>query len=243
MKKQLLILATITTIVFTSCSKEKIEAPQTNQPEEFATATQRTEAGSKGDLTKGLLGLYEFNGNLIEKTGNLFTGSPNGTVSYTADRKGLRGRAVKFNGALDISLGNIPHSINMSVAAWVKYDNETAPLSQFICSQSDGPRFSQLASQYYVWNSPFGNPNVASGTINNQWHFLVATIDGVTLRFYVDGNLVGSVASPDVENLKYAIYMLGYGNTTADRWRGAIDDLRFYSRTLSDTEVKALFNL
>ena len=37
MKKQLLIFATITTIVFTSCSKEKIEAPQTNQPEEIAS--------------------------------------------------------------------------------------------------------------------------------------------------------------------------------------------------------------
>lgn len=240
MKKQFLIFATITTIVFTSCSKEKIEAPQTNQPEEIATATQRTE---KGDLSKGLLGLYEFNGNLVEKTGKLYTGSPNGTVSYTADRKGLRGRAVKFNGALDISVGYIPHSVNMSVAAWVKYDNENAPFSQFICSQSDGPRFAQLADQYYVWNSPFGNPNLTSGTINNQWHFLTATIDGVNLRMYVDGMFVGSVASPDVENLTTAIYMLGYGNTTADRWRGAIDDLRFYSRTLSDSEVKALFNL
>lgn len=242
MKKQFLIFAAITTTVFTSCSKEKIEAPQTNLAEEFATAAQRPDAAPI-DLKKGLLGLYEFNGNLVEKTGNLSTGSPNGTVSYTTDRKGARGRAVKFNGSLDISLGNIPHSIKMSVTAWVKFDSANAPYSQFIGSQSDGPRFAQVADQYYVYNNPNGNPNVASGPIKNQWHFLVATIDGVTLRFYIDGNLVGSVVSPDVENLTTAIYILGYGNTMADRWHGALDDLRFYDRTISASEVQALFNL
>jgi hypothetical protein len=244
MKKQLFVLATITAIVFTSCSKEKIETPQTNQPEEIAGAR----GGGGGivapiDLKKGLLGLYEFNGNLIEATGKLMTGSPNGSVFYTNDRKGMRGRAVKFNGSLDISLGNVPHSAKMSVSAWVKYDSANAMASNFITSQSDGPRFMQVFNQYYAYNNPTSNPNVGSGAINNQWHFLVATIDGSTCRFYVDGSLVGSVASPDVENLTTAMYLLGYGNTMETKWHGAIDDLRFYNRTITAAEVQALFNL
>jgi|SRR6187402_505746 len=243
MKKQLLIFAAITAIVFTSCSKEKIETPPTSQPEEIAGARGGGGIIAPVDLKKGLLGLYEFNGNLIEATGKLMTGSPNGSVFYTMDRKGLRGRAVKFNGSLDISLGNVPHSERMSLAAWVKYDSANAMPGNFVLSQSDGPRFMQAFDQYYASNNPTGNPYVGSGAINNQWHFLVATIDGSTCRFYVDGSLVGSVASPDVENLTTAIYMLGYGNTMQDKWRGAIDDLRFYNRTISAAEVQALFNL
>ena len=244
MKKQCLIFATITTIVFTSCSKEKIEAPQTNQPEEIAGAR----GGGGGivapiDLKKGLTGLYEFNGNLIEATGKLMTGSPNGSVFYTADRKGIRGRAVKFNGSLDIAIAAVPHSERMSVAAWVKYDSASSTLGGLVISQSDGPRFMQAFNQYYTSNNPTGNPYVGSGAINNQWHFLVTTIDGSTCRFYVDGSLVGSVASPDVESLTMAIYLLGTGTTIENRWRGAMDDLRFYNRTISAAEVQALFNL
>ena len=244
MKKQLLIFAAITTIVFTSCSKEKTEAPQTNQPEEIAGAR----GGGGGivapiDLKKGLLGLYEFNGNLIEATGKLMTGSPNGSVFYTMDRKGIRGRAVKFNGSLDIAVGYVPHSDRMSLAAWVKYDSANTTASGLVMSQSDGPRFMQAFDQYYASNNPNGYPYVGSGAINNQWHFLVATIDGSTCRFYVDGSLVGSVASPDVESLTTAIYLLGTGITAGNRWRGAMDDLRFYNRTISAAEVQALFKL
>ena len=244
MKKQFLVFATIMTVVFVSCSKQGIETPQTNNSEELATATQRPILTSPGDLNKGLLGLYEFNGNLVEKTGKLMTGSPSiANPVYTNDRKGNRGKAIKFNGTYDVSLGYVPHSAKMSVAAWVKYDSANSLGSIFVYSQSDGPNFVQALDQYYAYNNGYGTPYIGSGSINDQWHFLVATIDGTTLRFYIDGNLVGSVASPDVEKVPTQIYMLGFGNTSETNWNGAIDDLRFYSRTLSPAEVIALFNL
>ena len=245
MKKQFLIFATITTIVFTSCSKENIEAPQVNQPEEAATATQKSGVMAPIGLDKGLLGLYEFNGSMAEKNGKLATGQTNneGPASYTFDRKGYRGRALKFTGAYNVSLGYIPHSTEMSVAAWVKYDSANAPLSIFVHSQSDGPKFMQGMNKFYGYNNPYGNPYVASGTLNNGWHFLVATADGVYLKSYVDGFLVGTVKSPDVDNATSAIYALGFGNVWNQHWHGAMDDVRFYSRTLSPSDVQALFNL
>jgi len=245
MKKQLFILATITTIVFTSCSKEKIEAPQTNQPEEIAGARGGGGIIASVDLKKGLLGLFEFNGNLIDKTGKLEDGVTNtsGPASYTIDRKGFRGKAIKFNGIYNVSLTGVPHSARMSVAAWVKYDSANAMPSVIVSSQSDGPQFVQDYNYFYGYSNPSGNPKIYSGALNDQWHFLVATIDGATLRFYVDGSLVGSVASSDVDDSLITFYQLGGGYTAVTNWFGAMDDVRFYDRAISAAEVQALFNL
>lgn len=246
MKKQTLILATLFVItVFISCSKE-ITKQDEPQAEEFATSRSGdTRGGSTNSLSKGLLGLYEFNGSLIEKTGKLATAqtSNEGPATYTVDRKGFRGRAVKFTGAYALDLGYVPHSAKMSLAVWVKYDDALAKPSNFIHSQSDGPRVQQVADAYYGYNNPSGPPYIASSPINNDWHFLALTLDGTTIRFYVDGNFAGSAISPDVENIASAIYTLGYGNIAGTYWLGAIDDLRLYGRTLSSSEVLALYSL
>lgn len=242
MKKQFLIFAAMAATVLVSCSKEKIETSPVSQPEEIVTARPVLTPTTQ-DLNRGLLGLYEFNGNLVEKTGKLLTGSPNGTVFYTNDRKGIRGRAVKFDGNYNISLGYIPHSSKMSVAAWVKYDSANAPLSSFVSTYSDGPKFMQDGNQFLGYNSVYAAPSVLSGAIDDAWHFLVVTIDGVNLKFYIDGNLIGTIPSANDDNSTTAIYMLGYGNNVNENWHGAIDDLRFYSRALSASEVNSLFNL
>jgi hypothetical protein len=244
MKKQFLILATITTLVFISCSKEKIEAPQANISEEIATASQRpSPVTGAADLKTGLLCWYQFDGNLVDKTGQLDPGYPNAPVSYnTTDRKGARGKAVKFNGNCKIALSEVPHSNSMSLAAWVKYDSVNCPGAVFISSQADGPRFMQAYDRYYTLGNSSTSPYVYSAVMNNQWHFLVATTDGQDLKFYVDGNFTGTIISPDLYDIKATFYNLGSGYTVNDGWRGAIDDLRIYNRVLSAKEVQALFN-
>ena len=101
----------------------------------------------------------------------------------------------------------------MSVAAWVKYDSANAAVSGLVLSTIRWTTFhASVRSILCLLITRVAIPYVSSGTINNQWHFLVATIDGSTCRFYVDGSLVGSVASPDVENLTTAY--LSAGNWT-----------------------------
>src|SRR5262245_11300568 len=105
MKKQLLIFATITAMVFTSCSKEKIETQQSNDFEEVATVKAPTGGpGIVPGANTGLLGRFEFNGNLNDATGQLAPGvsTASGRVLYTADRKGNENRAIKFNEAYGV---------------------------------------------------------------------------------------------------------------------------------------------
>ncbi len=244
MKKQFLILATtITTVALISCSKETIEAPETTKPE----AEIMTKKGNPPsvNLNKGLDGWYRFDGNLIESTGQFLpagTGPVSGADVYTEDRNGLANRAIKFNGRYTLSIPGVPHANNMSLAAWVKYDSASAPAGDFVISQSDGPRFMQATDQYFGKRN-FVAPSVTSGPINDKWHHLVVTIDGTFLKLYVDGNLIGSVLSPDNDPQTTEIYLIGHGNVLNNNWHGAMDDLRFYTRTLSANEVQALYNL
>jgi hypothetical protein len=248
MKKQILVLATtFITVAFFSCRKESIETPQTGNSMESIQAinSQKPAGPSTVNLNKGLAGWYRFDGNLIESTGKLPDVALNylGADMYTEDRNGVANRAIKFTGRYLGYVNNVPHSPKMSVAFWARYDDASAPPSNFVCSQSDGPRFMQVSDQYYGYNSPFGMPNIPSGPIDGHWHHLVVTIDGTFCKFYVDGSLVNSVVSPDIEPETIAYYYVGLGNVIEKCWRGAVDDLRFYSRTLSATEVQSLYNL
>ena len=103
MKKQFLIFATITTIVLTSCSKEKIETISAGANEEIATAKSGS-GGSSLAPEKGLLGRFEFNGNLKDTTGKLTNGVPTvNRVLYTTDRNGLTKTTIRLNELLVVN--------------------------------------------------------------------------------------------------------------------------------------------
>ena len=248
MKKQIFILATTyITVAFISCSKEKTETQQTSSSMETAMAmsSQKPANPSTANLNKNLEGLFEFNGKFSEKNGKLpyVYLSTDGADIYTNDRNDAANNAIKFNGRYYMGIPNVPHSPKMSVAAWVRYDSASALPSAFVVSASDGPSFMQAFNQYYGYNNPAGNPWIASGVIDNKWHHLVVTIDGTFLKFYVDGNFIGSKLSPDVYAQALAYYVIGAGNSVGENWHGALDDLRFYSRILSASDVQGLYNL
>jgi hypothetical protein len=246
MKKQISIFAvTFTAIVFFSCKKEN-EIPQ---PNSSVDTQQMSTAMSQqfiliDPLQVSLAGRYEFDGNLKDRTGKLADAVPNVlSASYTTDRKGNVSRALKLDGKYVVTILNVPHSVKMSLAAWVKYDNASQYPDVFAHSNSDGPSFMQAFDEYAGFNNPGLNPWIGSGPIDNKWHHLVTTTDGVSVRFYVDGVLMGSAASPDVYGDLIANYYLGYGAVAGKYWYGAMDDVRFYSRTLSASDVAALYKL
>jgi hypothetical protein len=78
-------------------------------------------------------------------------------------------------------------------------------------------------------------------SFNNSWHHLAGTYNGSQIKLYVDGELktttdyVGSIAS-DTNNVN-----LGKSSDFTDRWyNGLLDDVRIYSRALSQEEVAYL---
>jgi hypothetical protein len=68
--------------------------------------------------------MFEFNGNLKDKTGQLVDAKPNvpGGANYTTDRKGVLNKAILFTGRYGLDILNVPIQINSSVAVWVRYN-------------------------------------------------------------------------------------------------------------------------
>lgn len=250
MKKQILIFATITTIVFTSCSKDKIEAPQTSQPEEIAGARGGGGGGIVNpSLSTGLLGRFEFDGNLNDTTNQLASGTPvDGKPIYGVDRKGVRNSAITFNEKYGVIMTDVPLEPNMSVSFWMKYD---MTITDAAISFVEGSRrfafthFDNNKFQGSYWN--FTTPGyIMSKPLSNSWHHMTATRDINTYKFYIDGKLIGSSAiqTSTVDPLTMSEYNIGYCfNAGYKYWKGSLDDLRIYKRVLSATEVQALFNL
>jgi len=249
MKKQLLIFAAITAIVFISCSKEKIEAPQTSQPEEIAGAMSTANKGKGNTLDIGLLGRFEFDGNLNDKTSQLAPGvSTAGRVIYAADRKGNVNSSIRFNGAYGINLHDVPLDANRSVSVWVKKDVVAILVSTPIVEGLFSFSFMQSIDAYHsgYYNEAAGtSQGVLGGSMDNNWHHLAATRDANSLKFYIDGNLIGSSPTPagSVPPDHLDEWLLGYGyNSGYQYWNGRLDDLRIYNRVLTDVEIGKLSN-
>jgi len=257
MKKQIMILAgAIMPLAFFSCSKEKFETQETNKSMENAaainTSVQKPESMFFVSLNKNLEGLFEFDGNLKDKTGKLgdAVASINGADNYTDDRKGNLNSAIKFNGRYGIDIFKVPLSINTSAAAWVKFDSISVSTNYFVRAQWLSPDFVQENNTLWGVISTAATSGVASGPLNDQWHHLVATYDGTDLKFYVDGSYIGTSQNkyPGAPYPKGSTvnYQAGYTTfpgtkTISSVWHGSIDELRFYSRTLSDADVQALY--
>jgi hypothetical protein len=252
MKKQIMILAAafITAALF-SCSKEKIKTNENSNNEEMVAVDAKKPGGNGVPQVsnKGLLCRYEFNSNLKDTTGKLKDGeSTANRILFTTDRKGNTNWAIHFNEAYGVNIFDVPIDDEMSISVWVK--NKFYPeifVTPFV-EAAHSFAFSQLENMYQAsYSVPFGFPSqyVISDPIDNDWHHLAATRDGISLKFYIDGNLIGTSPTPAgaIPQVLTDMFQLGYGwNTDWKYWNGSMDDLRIYRRVLSASEVQTLYN-
>ena len=248
MKKQFQILAaTFITVAFISCSKEKIEAPTESQQSE--EVTKPNSAGGPitiNPLSVGLLGRYEFNGTLKDTTGKLEDAWPaHGRYIFGPDRKGQANKALRFNGAYGMDIYDIPYTPDKaSVSFWVKDDMIEGPAWYRMLGSSKAFVFQQSEYQFSCSFNKAGLivQQIGTDPIDGNWHHVVGTRDNASMKLYIDGVLIGTTASPVVDFGPSFLhnYTLGYlGNF----WKGSLDDVRFYKRVLSLSDIIALKNL
>jgi hypothetical protein len=71
----------------------------------------------------------------------------------------------------------------------------------------------------------------------NEWVHFVGTFDGKDIRTYINGELKATKHHPGDAEPIIEFSLAGIDN---EYWRGAVDDLRFYDRILSDEEIMML---
>ncbi len=77
--------------------------------------------------------------------------------------------------------------------------------------------------------------------LDGEWHHCAATFDGQTMRVYLDGEEIGSLARPGVIALQPGTpAFLGSNNGAAEHFQGGLDDLRVYQAALTPDQVRRL---
>ncbi len=218
---------------------------------------------------KSLAAHYSLDGNANDLSNNKNNGTVEGAV-LTSDRFNAANKAYEFDGINDyIRVPNAP-SLNpvnqITVSAWYKttpyvgagndglvskgYTSHVAPFYQY--------HLGVCGSEYWNGQSGFGftlslndkaqGVSTGSGFYKlNQWYFVVGTYDGAAIKLYVNGILINSLETTGtMKDYGMDLYIARLGNksdyyNTTFHLPGQVDDVRIYSRALSDKEILKLY--
>ena len=232
-----------------------------------ATLTMNTTVGAgassqlPANLQQGLVAYYPFNGNANDESGNGNNGVVNG-ATLTSDRFGNEGGAYYFDGSASIKL---PYSSNYqshvgTISLWANVsDLPTNPSPQDLFF-GQGWGFPQLVIRdngrvkIQVANSVSDFPGVLSNTslVLNDWMHIVAIYSDNYFAIYFNGVLNSEVTlSQSVNYFQYcqSEYWIGgfmhqnscIPNELEQMIKAKIDNVVFYNRTLTDSEIQQLY--
>ncbi len=193
----------------------------------------------------GLVGYWPLNEGTGTVAGDMSGNGKTGTLTGGTWAIGKRGGALSFNGTSDkVTGGNITVGTTMTISAWIKKNNSTGQKSFFSNRTGSGRVYLGLSgTQVFLYDSSATPSPIYSGSGSaqiGQWQHIVATNDGSTTVFYVNGVQVTSTSQ--VRTASTGAFGIGWDpSITTEYWDGLIDDVRVYSRVLSASEVLALY--
>ncbi len=197
----------------------------------------------------GLWPLDEGEGNTVaDLSGNGHDGNIVGTPKWVG---GKFGEALEFNVASDRVL--IPHAeeltlMTFTVMAWVKVPALTGGWQKIVGKDAWPPRcyVLELRDTNGVPLVSYGNNaacllDARTPAVDDQWHHLAGTYDGIELKIYVDGAIEGQRAKngePDPVTNEVYIGGAGAGNNIV----GAVDDVGIFNQALEEEEIKEIMD-
>lgn len=208
--------------------------------------------------SNGLIGWYPFNGNADDESVNTNDGTVTG-ATLTTDRFGNTTSAYSFNGISNkISVPNIAiqGANDRTISFWINTASTVSP-SMIISTGSsnfdNGGTFNlRLDNQNRFIGfmggcfTQGGYDYIPSGTTvlnNGSWHFILATYTSGTLKLYVDGVLehTSSLNLNTVGQSNF-IGVSQYQPANSNWFNGKIDDVGFWNRVLTPSEISAVYN-
>jgi hypothetical protein len=163
--------------------------------------------------------------------------------------EGIIGGALDFDGDDDyIDCGSADILGNMSeitVAAWVTV---RATTTQWMTAVAKGESAWRLGTVSYdprfhfgmtIWTAPDASSIDGAITVAlNEWHHMAGTFDGDNINVYVDGLFDASNDTTEPIGTNALSVFIGENPESRGRyWDGKIDDVRVYSRALSEEEL------
>jgi hypothetical protein len=163
---------------------------------------------------------------------------------------GKFGGALEFNGDDYVNCGDGPSlqiQDQITITFWFKVDAFSNTWEAFLAKSDSAYRASRSngtgnATHFGAGGTSVGGGNsYFDGTIivtGGQWHHYAATYDGTAGKIYIDGVL--DVTSPGTGQISLTSSDLYIGENSGATGRflhGIMDEVRIYSRALTDTEI------
>jgi hypothetical protein len=222
---------------------------------------------AKGDVTDGLVGRWELDGNGSDSSGLNHNGIVH-EATATTDRFGHANSALLFDGssayvavadhsdlrptdAITFTAWFNPTSFNLGNYSW------PAILKKATSNQSDGYGLETL----WVYESspemsayvalPSAVPQAHLPIATDTWYFAAGVYDGSNLSLYLGQSDLQTLAVNSLSGLGAIQQSLGELWIGADpsnpgsarSFNGAIDDVRIYNRALSAEEINQVFSV
>ncbi|MBW8887395.1 MAG: cadherin-like beta sandwich domain-containing protein [Fibrobacteres bacterium] len=193
-------------------------------------------------VTVGPISWYKFDGNFKDSGPNANDGTGSGTLTFVADHTGAASKAVSFasgNGQITMGDASILTGNSVTVSAWIYLASSASTDTRYFV-YSGGVNFASEGSAIYFAVSTT-NTNSAWCTVNvGEWTQITGTYDGSDIKIYKNGVLQSTTPQPGTVTGNLSQMYLGYFNSVF--WDGRLDDLRYYNRVLSQTEITAVAN-
>lgn len=208
--------------------------------------------GGSTNLGPAPLGSWPLNEGAGSDVADMSGNANDGTVFGATWTDGVRGRALTFDGSDDyVQVGEssgIEMSASVTATCWVSLsslDDAVIFGSYRVNSQFDDPYWLHLQDGRYHFSVigddtstvTVGSPESAS---TDTWQQLAGVFDGTEIRLYVDGELVGSEATP-FQELVTSTLGIGFGNEDNGGiifpLAGAIDEIQLYGDALTSAQI------
>jgi len=159
------------------------------------------------------------------------------------------GEKIHFGDVDDVDFG----TADFSVGAWVNFNSiSTGPFVSPVVQkgQTSLANWSGYALNAYQGQMRFGvggnnGVKVAAAAITTgDWHHVVGTRKGAAIKLYIDGSLVDTQADTMTRNVSTHLPLTFGSINNGTEYNGLldamVDDVRVWSRALSDSEVSTL---
>ncbi len=208
------------------------------------------------DLLDGLVAWYPLDGNAMEYTANARHGTIYNDVVPMSDRYGNPEGAMYFSGPQQRSFIDVPgvdlSGQAMSLSVFANADGASYLRTTGDLIRQDG-RLPDFLIQFDGGQIHFGLFTDAENYIElrvtydpefftpDVWRLITATYDGRMMRLYFDAELVGEL--PKTGNVRFAPIKSNIGRMTGNSYfRGGLDDVRYYNRTLTPADMRDIMS-
>jgi len=203
------------------------------------------------ELSNGLISYYKFD-DVPGPSVNSISGAGDATFyNGVAGIAGVRGKGAYFDGADDYVLSAVPSSTmrgNFSATGWFKADRfgSTSSISNRLLTSWQSPSSSGWAVGANNGRFSIMTPSqfLGSDLSTGAWYFFAVTYDGNNFTAYLNGvaDIVGgSITSSADDYVRIGIFSESQSGANKRAWNGTIDDVHFYNRVLSASEIETMY--